>query len=407
MFSPVFPVVTAFHMPHKILNVPKDGMIEGFNAALTVRGIEADHAQLVAARRLQKFYDDLLALKAARRSRLRKLLVHPELPRGVWFWGGVGRGKSFLMDCFFAAVPYQRKRRVHFHAFMREIHQSLRAHRNESDPLIKVAARIARDTRLMCFDEFHVSDIADAMMLGRLMQALFDAGVVFCITSNYSPEGLYPNGLQRELFMPTIDLLKQKLDVIEIDAGIDYRLRTLEQAQVFLSTGDVAAATAIEDTFHQIAGGHGHILPVDVLGRLLPVVHRAPGVVWFDFATLCGGPRSQNDYLWLANRHHTLFISKVPKMGSDMASEARRFTWLVDVLYDHRVKLIIEAACPAEELYTQGLQATEFQRTVSRLIEMRSLEYLASPHWREDVLAIEEAGNGEEKEEKKECEGGT
>ena len=379
-------------MPHKILKVPKDGMIEGFNAALAARGIEADPAQLVAARRLQQFYDGLLALKAARRSRLRKLLVNPELPRGVWFWGGVGRGKSFLMDCFFAAVPYQRKRRVHFHAFMREIHESLRAHCNQSDPLAQVAARIARETRLMCFDEFHVSDIADAMMLGRLMQALFDAGVVFCITSNYPPDGLYPNGLQRELFLPTIDLLRRQLDVIEIDAGIDYRLRALEQAQVFIANDDAAAEAVIAQTFSKISGGPGHTQPVDVLGRRLPVVHRAPGVIWFDFATLCGGPRSQNDYLWLANRHHTLFLSKVPRMGADMASEARRFTWLVDVLYDHRVKLIIGAACPAEELYTQGVQAGEFKRTVSRLIEMRSLEYLASPHRHEDALGLDGEG---------------
>ncbi|MDZ4255879.1 MAG: cell division protein ZapE [Sulfuritalea sp.] len=379
-------------MPHKILKVPKDGMIEGFNAALAARGIEADPAQLIAARRLQQFYDGLLALKAARRSRLRKLLVNPELPRGVWFWGGVGRGKSFLMDCFFAAVPYQRKRRVHFHAFMREIHESLRTHRNQSDPLAQVAARIARETRLMCFDEFHVSDIADAMMLGRLMQALFDAGVVFCITSNYPPDGLYPNGLQRELFLPTIDLLRRQLDVIEIDAGIDYRLRALEQAQVFIANDDAAAEAVIAQTFSKISGGPGHAQPVDVLGRRLPVVHRAPGVIWFDFATLCGGPRSQNDYLWLANRHHTLFLSKVPRMGADMASEARRFTWLVDVLYDHRVKLIIGAACPAEELYTQGVQAGEFKRTVSRLIEMRSLEYLASPHRHEDALDLDGEG---------------
>ncbi|MDP1612886.1 MAG: cell division protein ZapE [Sulfuritalea sp.] len=381
-------------MPHKILNVPKDGMIEGFNAALTARGIKADPAQQVAAQRLQRFYDELLALKAARRGKLRKLLVRPDLPRGVWFWGGVGRGKSFLMDCFFAAVPYERKRRVHFHAFMREIHESLRAHRNESDPLAKVAARIARETRLMCFDEFHVSDIADAMMLGRLMPALFDAGVVFCITSNYPPDGLYPNGLQRELFLPTIALLRRQLDVIEIDAGIDYRLRALEQAQVYIASDDAAAGAVIEQTFRKISGGPGHTQPLEVLGRRLPVLHRAPGVIWFDFATLCGGPRSQNDYLWLANRHHTLFLSKVPKMDAGMASEARRFTWLVDVLYDHRVKLIVGAACPAEDLYTQGVQAGEFKRTVSRLIEMRSLEYLASPHRHEDALTLEEEDGG-------------
>jgi cell division protein ZapE len=377
-------------MPHRILNVPKDGMIEGFNAALAERGIEADPAQLIAARRLQEFYDELLALKAARRSRLRKMLVRPELPRGVWFWGGVGRGKSFLMDCFFAAVPYVRKRRVHFHAFMREVHESLRQHRNESDPLLRVAARIARETRLMCFDEFHVSDIADAMMLGRLMQALFDAGVVFCIPSNYPPDGLYPNGLQRELFLPAIDLLRQKLDVIEIDAGIEYRLRALEQAQVYLDSNDSAANATLERTFRLLAGGAGHSKPVEVLGRLLPVVHRAPGVIWFEFTTLCDGPRSQNDYLSLANRHHTLFLSGVPQLGADMANAARRLTWLVDVLYDHRVKLIVAAACPADELYTHGVQAGEFQRTVSRLNEMRSLEYLASPHRREDALTIDE-----------------
>ena len=365
-------------------------MIEAFNAALAERDIVADPAQLIAATRLQQLYGDLLALKAARRSRLRKLLVRPELPRGVWFWGGVGRGKSFLMDCFFAAVPYQRKRRVHFHGFMRQIHESLRTHRDESDPLAKVAARIARNTRLMCFDEFHVSDIADAMILGRLMQALFDAGVVFCITSNYPPGGLYPNGLQRELFLPTIDLLQQKLDVIEIDAGIDYRLRTLEQARVYLTQDDAGSQTAVEQTFRSIAGESGHATPIQILGRQLPVIRRVPGAIWFDFATLCGGPRSQNDYLWLANAHHTLFLSGVPRMGGDMANAARRFTWLIDVLYDHRVKLIIGAECAAEELYTQGVQAGEFKRTVSRLIEMRSLEYLASPHRCGDALSIDD-----------------
>ena len=215
-------------------------MIEGFNAALNARGIVADPAQLMAAMRLQQFYDELIAFKAARRTRLRKMLVRPRLPRGVWFWGGVGRGKSFLMDCFFEAVPYQRKRRVHFHAFMREIHERLQALKQEADPLARVAAQVARETRLMCFDEFHVSDIADAMILGRLMEALFEAGVVFCITSNYPPDGLYPNGLQRDRLLPTIALLNESLDVIRIDAGIDYRLRALEQADIFHVPADAA-----------------------------------------------------------------------------------------------------------------------------------------------------------------------
>ena len=329
-------------MPHRILNVPKDGMIEAFNAAMTERGIVADPAQQTAALRLQQFYDGLVAFKAARRTRLRKLLVHPELPRGVWFWGGVGRGKSFLMDCFFQAVPYRRKRRVHFHAFMREVHERLQGRKRESDPLARVAAQIGRETRLMCFDEFHVSDIADAMILGRLMEALFDAGVLFCITSNYAPDTLYPNGLQRQRFLPTIELLNEKLDVIKVDAGVDYRLRTLEQAEIYHVPSDAAANVLLARTFMQVAGGEGHSRPIEVFGRRIQPVRRAPGVIWFDFATLCGGPRSQNDYLDIAHRFHTIFLSGVPRMGPDQASEARRFTWLVDVSYDHRVKLVIE-----------------------------------------------------------------
>jgi cell division protein ZapE len=369
-------------LPHRLLNVPKDGMIRAFNEALTGRGIVADPAQLMAAMRLQQFYDELIAFKAARRSRLRKLLVHPELPRGVWFWGGVGRGKSFLMDCFFEAVPYQRKRRVHFHAFMAEVHERLKRYRNQPDPLARVAAQVGRETRLMCFDEFHISDIADAMILGRLMEALFDAGVVFCITSNYAPDGLYPNGLQRDRLQPTIDLLNQKLDVIKIDAGIDYRLRVLEQADIYHVPADAQADRQMMATFVRVAGGGGHARPLEVLGREMQVMHRAPGIVWFDFNTLCAGPRSQNDYIDLAHRFHTVFLSGVPQMGPEQAAEARRFTWLVDVFYDHRVKLLLSAECAAPELYVTGVQVDEFQRTISRLAEMRSHDYLASGHRR-------------------------
>jgi len=362
-------------------------MIRAFDAALAARGIEADGAQQAAVQRLQAFYDDLVAFKAARRTKLRKLLVHPELPKGVWFWGGVGRGKSFLMDCFFNAVPYNRKRRVHFHAFMREVHGRLKALKHEADPLAKVAAQLAQETRLMCFDEFHVSDIADAMILARLMQALFDAGVLFCITSNYPPDGLYPNGLQRDRLLPTIALLNERLDVIKIDAGIDYRLRALEQAPVYLLPADGDAATLLMRTFARVAHGEGHAQPLRVLGREIPVIHRAPGVAWFDFAALCGGPRSQNDYLELSHNFHTIFVSGVPRMGSEMANEARRFTWLVDVCYDHRVKLVLAAAVPADELYATGQHATEFRRTVSLLVEMRSHEYLASAHRRYETHA--------------------
>ncbi|MBU0751086.1 MAG: AFG1 family ATPase [Gammaproteobacteria bacterium] len=379
-------------MSHRLLNVPENGMIDGFHAALASRGLVADSAQITAAMRLQQFYNELIAFKSARRTQVRKWLVHPELPRGVWFWGGVGRGKSFLMDCFFEAVPYNRKRRVHFHAFMREVHERLQALKrlgSAGDPLPRVAAQVAKETRLMCFDEFHVSDIADAMILGRLMQALFDAGVVFCITSNYPPSGLYPDGLQRERLLPTIAMLNARLDVIEIDAGIDYRLRALEQAEIYHVPADAAGEQRLLQTFTRIAGGEGHARPLEIMQRELKVIRRAPGVLWCDFATLCGGPRSQNDYLELAHSFHTICLSGIPKMGPEQASEARRFTWLVDVLYDHRVKFIATAAVNSEMLYPAGTQAGEFRRTVSRLTEMRSHDYLASPHRRFETHAPE------------------
>jgi cell division protein ZapE len=360
----------------------QQAMIDGFNAALTERGIVADDAQKAAALRLQKFYDELMAFKAARSTTLRKLLIRPELPQGVWFWGGVGRGKSFLMDCFYAAVPYRRKRRVHFHAFMQEVHTQLQVYRNQSDPLAQVAAEIAKQTRLMCFDEFHVSDIADAMILGRLMEALFAAGVVFCITSNYAPVALYPNGLHRQRFVPTIALLESKLDVIQLDGGIDYRLRALEQAEMYLVPTNATTLGKMESVFKRLAGGEGHSRPIEILGRELPVVSRAPGVVWFDFATLCGGPRSQNDYLAIAERHHTVLVSDIPRLTAAMSNEARRLTWLIDVLYDSRVTVVLSAECAIDELYVTGPQSNEFRRTESRLIEMGSREYLASAHGR-------------------------
>ncbi len=355
-------------------------MLRALDVQFFARHIVPDAAQAAAAERLQRLYDELVAFKHARRTKFRKLVVHPPLPRGVYLWGGVGRGKSLLMDCFFDTLPYQRKRRVHFHAFMREVHESLRQFKDEPDPLLKVAERISRQTRLMCFDELHVSDIADAMILGRLLEALFERGVVFCLTSNYPPDGLYPHGLQRHNFLPTIALLKDRLDVIEVDGGIDYRLRALEKVEVYHVPADEAGERRLDAAFRELAGGEGHARPVQVLGRELPVQRRAIGVIWFDFATLCGGPRSQNDYLDIARRYHTVFLSGIPRMSREMANEARRFTWLVDVFYDHRVKLIMTAECEAGELYREGVQAAEFHRTVSRLVEMRSREYLAAAH---------------------------
>lgn len=367
-------------MPHRVLKVAERGMLDAYEATLASHGFVADGAQRAAAERLQRLYQQLLSFKVARRRVLRRVLSPPDVPRGVYFWGGVGRGKSFLMDCFFAAVPYVRKRRMHFHAFMRDVHARLAACQGESDPLQRVAERIARECRLLCFDEFHVSDIADAMILGRLLEALFARGVVFVMTSNYPPDALYPNGLQRENFLPTIALLKARVDVVEIDAGIDYRLRTLEHVDVFHFPADAAAEATMADTFRAISGAPGVTGELELLGRILATRACADGVVWFDFQALCGGPRSQNDYLELARDYHTLLLSGIPLMSAAMASEARRFTWLVDVLYDHRVKLIATAHGAPEALYCAGPQATEFARTVSRLTEMRSRAYLALPH---------------------------
>ncbi|MDR2688177.1 MAG: AFG1 family ATPase [Azoarcus sp.] len=366
--------------PHRTLNVPEHGVLDAYEAQLGARGYTADPAQRVAIARLQRLYTELLTFKAARRTRLRKMLIHPPPPRSVYFWGGVGRGKSFLMDCFFDAVPYRRKRRVHFHAFMQEVQNDLRQLNNLPDPLQKVAERIARQTRLLCFDEFHVSDIADAMILGRLLEALFAHGTVFVMTSNYPPDGLYPDGLMRVNFLPTIALMKRQFDVIEVDNGADYRLRALEQIEAWLTPDDEIAHKRMADDFLELTGSAPQAGQLEVLGRTLDVHGQAAGVVWFDFDVLCRSARSQNDYLEIARAHHTVLLTGIPLMRASEASEARRLTWLIDVLYDHRVKLIASAAAEAHALYTDGHNAHEFARTVSRLVEMRTRAYLGEAH---------------------------
>ena len=368
-------------MPHKKLKVAPHGMLDAYNRLLAARGYVADEAQMRAATALQALYSSLLAFKVNRGSTLKRLLNPPRPPKGVYFWGGVGRGKSFLMDCFYDSVPYRRKRRIHFHAFMQQIHRDLDQFKGEPDPMLKVAEQVARDVRLLCFDEFHVSDIADAMILGRLVDGLLAHGVILVMTSNYPPSMLYPNGLHRDSFLPTIALLEKNLDVYEVEAGIDYRLRALEQVEIYHHPADASAEAKMLDYFRMVAGEEGKKGgQVEVLGRRIDTVRRGNGVIWFDFRTLCGGPRSQNDYLEIARSYHTVLLSGIPKMTVHQASEARRFTWLVDVFYDHKVKLIATADCEPEALYTEGTQASEFLRTVSRLTEMHSREYLTLPH---------------------------
>jgi cell division protein ZapE len=368
-------------MPHRKLNVAANGMLDAYKNLLDARGYMADAAQLAAANALQALYTNLLFFKVNRSSTFKRLLSPPKPPKGVYFWGGVGRGKSFLMDCFYDSVPYRRKKRLHFHSFMQQIHRDLEKYKGEPDPMLKLAAAIAKEVRLLCFDEFHVSDIADAMILGRLLEGLFSQGVIIVMTSNYPPDRLYPNGLHRESFLPAIALLNKHLDVFEVDAGVDYRLRALEQVEIYHYPSDDSAERKMLDYFRMVAGEEGKAGgQISVLDRDIPTLRRGHGVIWFDFKTLCGGPRSQNDYLEISRSYHTVLLSHIPRMTQHQSSEARRFTWLVDVFYDNKVKLIATADCPADELYVEGTQASEFKRTVSRLTEMNSREYLAQPH---------------------------
>jgi cell division protein ZapE len=353
---------------------------EHLEPLLAARGATVDHAQAAALARLEALARELAAFRAARQSTLKKLFTPPAVPRGVYLWGGVGRGKSLLMDAFFATVGIRRKVRVHFHAFMRDVHEELSRLKREEDPLATVAARIARRWRLVCFDEFHVSDIADAMILGRLFGALFRHGVVFVLTSNYPPAGLWPNGLQRERFLPAIALLEEWLDVVEVDAGIDYRLRALEQAGTYHTPAGLDAETALAAAFERMRSGPDASPELVIEGRTLTARKRAGSAAWFDFTALCDGPRSQRDYLELARTFPVLLVSGVPRMSAEMGDRARRFTWLVDILYDHRVKLLVSAEGPPAELYRAGPNSQEFPRTVSRLVEMQTREYMALPH---------------------------
>jgi cell division protein ZapE len=347
---------------------------------LKARGYDSDPAQLHGVAALDRCATEWTHYKAQRSNAFKKLINRPAVPRGVYMYGGVGRGKSFLMDCFFQAVPVVRKTRLHFHEFMREVHRELAELQGTQNPLDALGARIARRYRLVCFDEFHVADITDAMILHRLLDALFDNGVGFVTTSNFRPDDLYPNGLHRDRILPAIALLNEKLEVISVDNGTDYRRRTMEQVKLYHAPLGRQADAEMGDAFTRLAASHDENPLLHIEHREIRARRKAGGVIWFDFRTLCGGPRSQNDYLEIATQFHTLVLSDVPRMSARNASEARRFTWLVDVLYDRRVKLIVSAEVPPEALYTEGALAHEFPRTVSRLNEMQSADYLALEH---------------------------
>jgi cell division protein ZapE len=350
---------------------------ELYQRTLTERGYTADAAQMAAIDALERCENEWAAYKAKRGGAISRLLVRPDVPRGVYMYGGVGRGKSFLMDCFFNSVPLKRKTRLHFHEFMREVHRELADMHGTVDPLKVLGERMSKRFRLICFDEFHVADITDAMILYRLLESLFDHRVSIVTTSNFHPDGLYPNGLHRDRILPAIELLKDRLQIINVDHGTDYRQRTLEQVEMYQTPLGERADAAMGAAFERLAEAKDESPEMNIEHRVIRARRRAGGVVWFDFRELCGGPRSQNDYLELAARFHTVLVSGLPQMSPRLASEARRFTWLVDVMYDRRVKLILSAEVPAEDLYTEGPLAHEFPRTVSRLHEMRSAEFLA------------------------------
>ncbi len=349
-----------------------------YQAELVKRGYTSDAAQLAGVQALQACSEAWTAYLAQRSSKLKKIFNKPEIPQGVYLYGGVGRGKSFLMDCFYTAAPIRRKTRLHFHEFMREVHRELTDLQGIVNPLDELGKRIAKRYRLICFDEFHVADITDAMILHRLLEALLKYGVGMVTTSNFKPDDLYPNGLHRDRLKPAMALLNSRFHVVNVDAGVDYRRITMEGLKLYHYPLDGTTDAALQEAYARLAETTGDDDPIlHIEAREIAALRRSGGVVWFDFKTLCGGPRSQNDYLEIATQFHTVLLSDVPQMFVRHASEARRFTWLIDVLYDRRVKLIMSAAVAPEQLYTEGPLAHEFPRTISRLVEMQSKDYLA------------------------------
>ena len=341
-------------------------------------GFELDPAQNAALRHFQRLYEDLIALERMEAS-LIGLLARKQTVPGVYLWGGVGRGKSFLMDSFFNCAPLARKQRVHFHRFMQEVHLALNRHQGVEDPLAIIAREIAKDTRLICLDEFHITDITDAMLMRRLLEGLFEQGVVLVTTSNLHPDALYRDGLQRSQFVPAIESMKRNMEVVNVEGGTDYRLRELERVGIYHTDG--GAEGRLEQAFTGIARHESaETSALEIEGRVIRARRHARGVAWFEFRELCDGPRGKADYIELARRYHTIMISSIPVFGDNEADIVRRFTWLVDEFYDRRVKLIVSAAAAPEDLYPHAEGGDQFQRTISRLTEMQTRDYLSEPH---------------------------
>ncbi|MCB1627026.1 MAG: AFG1 family ATPase [Xanthomonadales bacterium] len=356
--------------------------LAAYDAGIDAGRWQDDHHQRIAITELERLYYALLAqAPEGMLSRVLSRFQKPRLVQGLYLWGGVGRGKTFLMDLFYDSLPLEEKLRLHFHRFMGKVQRELAQLKDQTDPLALVAERFAAQTRVLCFDEFFVADIGDAMILGRLLEHLLQRGVALVATSNVPPDGLYRDGLQRARFLPAIALLEQHCTVLHLESPTDYRLRALTSAPLYLCPNDAASEAALDRFFSQVAPGNVvEGLPLTVEGRMLPTRRRADGVVWFDFSDLCEGPRAAADYIEIARSFNTVLISAVPALGDHNNDASRRFMTLVDEFYDRRVNLVLSAERSAVDLYQGERLAFEFQRTSSRLIEMQSAEYLAEAH---------------------------
>ena len=348
-----------------------------------------DAAQENAVKHLQRLYEELqnkpVAVTGFKKvlNRWKKVYAKQEVKpiQGVYFWGGVGRGKTYLVDTFYDCLPFENKMRVHFHRFMHRVHQELKALTGQSDPLKIIAKKFAQETQIICFDEFFVSDITDAMILGTLFEELFAHNVTLVATSNIIPDDLYRNGLQRERFLPAIKLINEHTTVVNVDSGVDYRLRTLEQAEIYHYPLDKQATENLQRYFTQLAPDEGEKnTDIEINNRSLSVVEVADGVVHFEFSILCESARSQSDYMEISRLYHTVLLANVKQMGADTDDSSRRFIALVDEFYERNVKLIISAEVAMESLYPEGRLSFEFKRCLSRLQEMQSHDYLASEH---------------------------
>lgn len=359
--------------------------LERYQADLKRPDFFYDAAQENAVRHLQRLYDELVADAQASSGLLGKLFGKKrQAPvKGLYFWGGVGRGKTYLVDTFFDALPFERKMRTHFHRFMKRVHEEMRTLKGEKNPLTIIGKRFADEARVICFDEFFVSDITDAMILASLLEELFKNGVSLVATSNIVPDGLYKDGLQRSRFLPAIALVKEHTEVVNVDSGVDYRLRALEQAELFHWPLDAEAEVSLQKSFKSLLPDCTHAVENEALiieNRAINAVRVCEDVAWFEFRELCDGPRSQNDYIELGKIFHAVILANVEQMGVAKDDMARRFINLVDEFYDRNVKLIISAEVELKDLYTGGRLSFEFQRTLSRLLEMQSHEFLSRPH---------------------------